>query len=1117
MYSNIKRFIKAHTSSNGNNTVIVNNYGSSGNNITGDNINVVNVTSNNVDAYNLNAKNADIINANVVYLMTDNGKINKLSGVELEYTTGQINDLSSHAIKTDELTVKDTATIENLINTNITSKNIVTDYLTVNKSAHFFELVIDKMRSVQGTQMNTAANCIADFVQAYNSAHQLVAPTASNVAYYRIYWKCTDDDGREVKNDWKVLDQALCESFNVNTGTTYDVSNKYYWRKVIQVDNGNKRYVNFDTKTVRTTEPASYQITFPNRFSFTTPEFSTPFTDFNIESQIINQWDDTNNIWTCTTTNYGLQITYNQDPETPAYSVALGHGTFSFSTNIKTKLNIGVYYDDGTFDYFPADTYKTSYTITTTEGKMFEAIVINTAAVDKWEKCNWIDLSNSDKDDPQPDKSAIPSEGDNICQLGYRYTELQNPTQDDINRASAIIIAAYETPDSEITPPSYAQYQNIHDYNLSSHRKTYFDANGSEVFGKFVVNAAGQEIDLDDYIIQQAGAATTDIVVKANGGELGYCLLQVDNSNEIHDLNNFPEYIDLQVVNYTSAQSINVNSAYVELFGRNLDLIAIMQGQTSDSGNGIYVQQVTFGGTDKLTIKFNFRGTSQTITNGAVITFSGQAVVDGATMNLSKTLTIGAVTSFEGLDAEFYELNVVKESAIVDGNQTLDPELIYNLKYISGTTVTYPTSPNTMTLDVVIYYNDGMTSTETVNWDSTNNYWKYYLSQPITNYYSGDVHVPVYYVIKLMDGNNVVDTKLVNINLSATSLFVVDEGLTSSIQAETTARTNQYTSISQTVSSINSRVGQTESDINDITGEITDINVTMSDIDQKADRIGLHVNTIDDGLQTTGIDIEQGTITIDSNKLTINGNVDLQGHFIGDIESYNETTQNRTKISTSSAGTSGLIMSGPDRVDPITGLPDSGTQEVDLIKMEFTTTSGARAGSIKVQSANSNNIYTNIWQESIGISNDQNYITTRPEGITYGLRGSQTYDIEQRANNQSITTSWPALLTGCLKVTKIDSITYNAKIYDSIIIVDRDFGGNFTINLPAPYNAVGKHVYIKNKTSRNGYITCVGSTSQNPLIMDHEDTDLDASRDIQRDSTELICDGDHWILFSYQY
>ena len=553
--SGIKWFCKPHGSGkNGgsSSTTIIN--GGTSNNYNVDSLNINGLNAVNADIEKLTASNANINNAQFQYLMSPEGVITKISGESLDYTNGNIKDIKSDNIVTEKVTVNDMANINKLIADYIQSNNITTDYLTVNKSAHFFELIIDKIRSIQGTQMNTAANCVADYVEAYDSSDNLVHLDANNVAYYRIYWKNTDNDGRAVTNDWMQNDQAICESFNVDTGTNYNTSNKYYWRLVdgtsndtgqtiryvnfanIEDSNGNPTYYtgNSNAAYVGTSVPSIFEIHFAN---FGYGDATDKYTSFNVTSQITGEWDDTNDIFTPSSTLYGIQIVAADD-------AILSNGHFYFTTTEYTRLNVGVYYTDGSFAYFPAsDAYIQSYDITCSTDNNVEAFVITTAVIDKWDACNWIDLSNITKDASLSGKSEIPSIGDNICQLGYRYGV--SPTQDKKARASAIIIAAYATPDDgdlsatppipAVVPPSYAQYQDITDFDLATHRGSYFDATGAYITGKFKVVNGNTTIDLDQYIQMQVGE--TGIVIEDGKIVLNADTAIVNGSLDIYDDN----------------------------------------------------------------------------------------------------------------------------------------------------------------------------------------------------------------------------------------------------------------------------------------------------------------------------------------------------------------------------------------------------------------------------------------------------------------------------------------------------------------------------------------------------------------------------------------------------
>ena len=910
----VKKFLKPK---NGGSSTVIRNYGFA-NTTSSSSVSNIDCVSVNADTINTNYIEAN--SGKFIYLIGEDGQIEKIEGNQLNYESGKIDDLKSNTISTQTLNVDDTATIQNIINTNLASTNIVTDYLTVNKSAHFFELIIDKIRSVQGTQINTAANCIVDFVEAYDSNNDLTDPEGNSVAYYRVYWRNTDSDGRSVSNDWLALDQALCESFNVQTGTTYDVSNKYYWRKVIATDNGTPKYVNFDTKEVKTTAPSDFTITFSNMFNYVINEGTVDedsFNNFDIQSQIAGEWDGVDT-WTVESLKYGLQIV--------PVGIKLYGGKLKFTTSEKTKLTIGIYYDDNTFDYLPASDYQTSYSIeSSATDKAIEAYVILSEVIEKWDACNWIDLSNSDMDATVSGKSAIPSIGDNICQLGYRYTELTNPTQDDINRASAIIIAAYNTPDSGIVPPSYAQYQNITDYSLGSHRKSYFDATGCYIVGNFAVQASGGNIPLDQYIQSFNSANPCDIsVITDYANKVDLIILQTNNSSAITNINNFPT--NLQVTPTISGAgafpgAYTYNSFTLSMFGIIYDLLTFDNTDPTQylpaGYEGIYLKRVDYSSLRYYKLEFDFTGTTQTITTSSVvISIDLTHISSGNYYSYTKSIPVNGVSSVEGTDAELWQLYKDTEYAEVQRNKSLNVQLRYAIQHIVGTTSTI-VAPTNQKLKITRYKLDGTALNTTILTSSDyissggktgNGYWEY--TYTLANWYT-EQNKPIYFLVELLDNNDgVLSNTIVDITLESSSLFTVEDGLTQSIQANTTAindevqtRQTQYSAISQTVNNINSTVSNHTTSINNMSSEISQIDQRADNIELSVTNIETDLDTLETNIERTGIDIEQGKITLTAENTVIDGNLSIHNANEGLVIYDNSTGTPKIAVQGNQIGT----------------------------------------------------------------------------------------------------------------------------------------------------------------------------------------------------------------------
>lgn len=101
--------------------------------------------------------------------------------------TGSITDLSGSTLQYDEATIKQ-AVIDALSCVDITTEN-----LTVTKQAHFFELIIDKIKAAGGAVLLTPADGFkVDLVTELDNA-------------YRLYWRSTDGE-KAISNMWRVGD-----------------------------------------------------------------------------------------------------------------------------------------------------------------------------------------------------------------------------------------------------------------------------------------------------------------------------------------------------------------------------------------------------------------------------------------------------------------------------------------------------------------------------------------------------------------------------------------------------------------------------------------------------------------------------------------------------------------------------------------------------------------------------------------------------------------------------------------------------------------------------------------------------------------------------------------------
>ena len=147
---------------------------------------------NSVNAKNFIGKTGDFSEK----ILSSNGIIDELLGKNLEYSYANLAEILSQ---------------------NITTKN-----LTVTGTAHFFELIIDKIKAAGGAVILSPA----DGFKVEKVINNKVDRT------YRLCWKANDGE-KAISNMWQPGDQAICRNFNQATlGNSQDVTNKYYWAVV---------------------------------------------------------------------------------------------------------------------------------------------------------------------------------------------------------------------------------------------------------------------------------------------------------------------------------------------------------------------------------------------------------------------------------------------------------------------------------------------------------------------------------------------------------------------------------------------------------------------------------------------------------------------------------------------------------------------------------------------------------------------------------------------------------------------------------------------------------------------------------------------------------------------
>lgn len=104
---------------------------------------------------------------------------------------------------------------------------VETDNLKVRKKLSASDVDIQTTNHIGGQMMLTAASMNVDYVVELDN-------------YYRCYFLKKDADGNVINNEWRVGDQAYCNTFNLEKQADGTIGNHYYWRKVVGKSNGNE-------------------------------------------------------------------------------------------------------------------------------------------------------------------------------------------------------------------------------------------------------------------------------------------------------------------------------------------------------------------------------------------------------------------------------------------------------------------------------------------------------------------------------------------------------------------------------------------------------------------------------------------------------------------------------------------------------------------------------------------------------------------------------------------------------------------------------------------------------------------------------------------------------------
>ena len=425
--------------------------------------------------------------------------------------------------------------------------------LTVTGSAHFFELIIDKIRSVGGAIMLTPGD-----------GFELWGYNLSGEKNINLWWVCDDVKGAKY-NHWKVNDQALCKSFDDSViGESGYISNKNWWAKVVAVNEaptwcvklGADEY-NPDLVTV-----------LPNYTYYNNTHSYLRKTDFT-ESDNYVYVEKTNRAnWISNEEYFNLSAS---DKSKYEYSQLYIHQNDDGSVIQITQLQ-----------YENTDPSKTDLLVYDNKEKSWRLLRDFCKADCKSCFSITIDKTQCSSGSTFSDGEGtyVFQEGDNIVMLG---------NQEDPERQNAIYLNAGgqgDSLDTDIRPPFFAQYKGINDFDLKGHRLTWFSggwvgAQGTQGTQGFANNiqgnlkiATGESVEeyVGSEIIAQSDAIT--MRVKSDMSEAGITI----HDDEI--------ILDADKTTVTGTLQLNDDKTGLVLYDDNgLPVISILNTPTGDITN----------------------------------------------------------------------------------------------------------------------------------------------------------------------------------------------------------------------------------------------------------------------------------------------------------------------------------------------------------------------------------------------------------------------------------------------------------------------------------------------------------------------------------------------------
>lgn len=888
-------------------------------------------TINNLQSNNITTSilNGEIVNGEVVN--GTQGNFTELNAEKANIYKEDVNISNIGSLYADFAGIKDlnakSATIDVAKITELFSGNITTDYLTVLKSAHFFELIIDQIKAVGGSVILSPA----DGFELYGWSDNINLPAQD--ASIRLWWIA--EEGKNGKyNQWEVGDQALCQNFNnAQVGVSHNVSSKYCWAAVTSTHGNTVEYVvklNPNAEWTTSSDPAPKdEVTIITNEIYLATHPTLKQGDFvPVMTQEEKRYDENNNplngLWKL---NSGTTILtpeeYDALPEADKANYSLYQDAYIAYVNAN-PIYITLEQYNGTVQY-------AGYTI-----RPYSKLEVK--------RCFSITISKNNADYTYYKESGVTKgsafnfeEGDNFVQLGCQDTSL--------NRGNAIYLSAYNSIDQDLKAPLIAQYRNISTFDLSSCKWSWFDANGAKFKGQFVLED-GTPIDESVYDYFKI-VPDYNILTKNANDEVDQQTIKVSILSNINNVTSYnttvPQGYTFRAESYkadgtiisaattTKTSGESTASIPVPYLNSNFHhmILKLIKNSTGVQGSEkivdeyiLNIQLVSEGAQGSVGPQGSQGTAGDDGTNVTLLVaqeLCGVRIDNVSTDEEFETMTTSLYTQLEyklvqivgdtatELDwgaANGYRLTLSCWDGTIQYTSNSHEGSNYQLNQTDGWKYGGTNHDNTK---VLTFTQSNILTDSKLNGNQGQNFTNY--QWLMTNYNSNQTahdRTPLKFKLELKDHSwDVVESRMIYVSYEPQSLFVNNKDLLYSAKLGAQGYTDGWASqfstelyqtnqeIGAQATRLNAGIQGTQASIaqvsltangaqSSVSQLTTDLNTnyyTKTEVDQTAERISLQVlgqqGVTQEELRRTGIDIEDGKITLDALKTIVTGVLQL--------------------------------------------------------------------------------------------------------------------------------------------------------------------------------------------------------------------------------------------------